>query len=383
MGKPIQAKQMQMETTMFIYFLLSLMLTVNTIWGQSVYPSQTAYPLIGIFGMADGGNIYDSVVAKENLFSQKTNCVMSYIYRDSWNNIQDPSTVFSRWRSRPEYKKIFSVPMLPSNTDSCGACIDPGTRKTARIQSTKNGAEGKYDSIWMRFSGELKSAFPTESVYIRLGWEFNCQDCGFAWAAYREDSSEWKIYFRRIVDIIRNQNPNAQIVFCSARDATDNTINDKNGVSDTLYYPGDNYVDVIGIDVFDKYKPAYSENDWEKGSWDEMNSLSTGIGLWSSFAKRHNKPFSIPEWGLVDSTMSPNSFGGDNPFFVQKIFDFVTDGTNNVVFAVYTQDSHGKSEMGKGLERYRGTFSKIYKFTPEDRKKLVKRKYVVETIEIK
>ena len=65
------------------------------------------------------------------------------------------------------------------------------------------------------------------------------------------------------------------------------------------YWPGDAYVDVGGADI---YKEAGKDPPWTK--FEDL----------FSFAKAHQKPFVVPEWGL---------FGVDDPTFVQHMCDFL------------------------------------------------------------
>jgi hypothetical protein len=65
------------------------------------------------------------------------------------------------------------------------------------------------------------------------------------------------------------------------------------------YWPGDEYVDVGGGDI---YKEAGAQPPWDK-----FNALY-------AFARAHHKPFSVPEWGL---------FGVDDKPFVQTMCEFL------------------------------------------------------------
>src|SRR5437764_3525938 len=65
------------------------------------------------------------------------------------------------------------------------------------------------------------------------------------------------------------------------------------------YWPGNEYVDVGGADI-------YKERNQEP-PWDKFEKLF-------AFSKAHSKPFAIPEWGL---------FGVDDPTFIQHMCDFL------------------------------------------------------------
>ncbi len=45
--------------------------------------------------------------------------------------------------------------------------------------------------------------------------------------------------------------------------------------------------------------------------------------FWTDFAKQHDKPVSLPEWGMWD-LYADSSGGKDNPQFVEYMYDFIT-----------------------------------------------------------
>jgi hypothetical protein len=58
-----------------------------------------------------------------------------------------------------------------------------------------------------------------------------------------------------------------------------------------------------------------------------------GLAFWSDFAKLHGKPMSLPEWGLW--RRDDGHGGGDNPFFITKMHEFMNDPSNNVAYQGY------------------------------------------------
>jgi glycosyl hydrolase family 26 len=68
------------------------------------------------------------------------------------------------------------------------------------------------------------------------------------------------------------------------------------GNSAQAYYPGDQYVDVVGNDLYDIKG---------KAEWDAADAL---------YKAHPGKPYAFPEWGL---------WGIDDPSFVKKMADFV------------------------------------------------------------
>jgi len=124
---------------------------------------------------------------------------------------------------------------------------DPGTFLTVQLglSMTEDGkpgesyegavAAGDYDSQISHLIAGLKSL--TVPVYLRIGYEFN----GLSWNGYRPEP--YKEAFRRIVNQIRAAQPELEVatVWCAAIDGTRNFED---------FYPGDDYVDWYGIDIF-------------------------------------------------------------------------------------------------------------------------------------
>jgi beta-mannanase len=93
------------------------------------------------------------------------------------------------------------------------------------------------------------------------------------------------------------------------------------------YYPGNNYVDVIGMDAYDDGMPGDPQS--QPARWNAEYSEGGGLEDIIAFAKANNKPMSLPEWGL-DSTS--DGFG-DDPYYVQQIENLVAN--NNFMYQSY------------------------------------------------
>lgn len=94
-------------------------------------------------------------------------------------------------------------------------------------------AAGLYDDKITSFIDGLESlAFP---AYIRIGYEFN----GTAWNGYQP--ATYKTAYIRITNMIRARGIEVATVWCFAMDGAMNFMD---------YYPGDEYVDWWGIDIF-------------------------------------------------------------------------------------------------------------------------------------
>lgn len=120
--------------------------------------------------------------------------------------------------------------------------------------------------------------------------------------------------------------------------------------------PGDDYVDFVGIEAFDMYPPLRDE-----AAWDARCASPTGLCSVIEFAREHGKQVGIAEWGVISCG---ENGGGDNPFFVQKMFETFAANSDIMGFESYFEDTtdgvcsallHG-TENPEASARYRGLY---------------------------
>ena len=207
--------------------------------------------------------------------------------RSSWNDIVNPAFMYGRWRGAPE-TVAFGVAMLPEHVAgvSLQAC-----------------ANGNYNSYWRQFGTNITSYGLGNSI-IRLGWEFNGN--WYIWQA--TNPTTWAECWRQIVTSARATAPGLQWDWNVNRGVSA-------GLADpTRAYPGDAYVDTIGVDSYDMWPGATTDANWQK----QLNGTQ-GLNYWLSFATSHGKKFAVPEWGNVTTGGSP---GGDNAAYVNDMLGF-------------------------------------------------------------
>ncbi len=95
-------------------------------------------------------------------------------------------------------------------------------------------------------------------------------------------------------------------------------------------YPGNAYVDIIGIDQYDG---SGDSNLPASGTarWNYLYNEADGIATVEAFAVANNKPLSIPEWGT--SSGAQPAGGGDDGAYVTGIANFVAN--HNVAYQSY------------------------------------------------
>jgi hypothetical protein len=205
---------------------------------------------------------------------------------------------------------------------------------TANVSLAQCGA-GQYDVHWANLANEL-AHYDLHRAYLRLGWEPD--GAWYAWKAPQGQGNEanYAACFRRIVQVMRRAQPGNQWKFVW----NPTTAWRSKSYLDAIW-PGNEYVDIVGIDLYDQSwaRNTYpypsvcdascrfgrQQNAWTRQSW--------YLYAIRDFAIAHGKPMAIPEWGVA---IRPDRHGGgDNPYFVRKMHEFIHDPANHVAFHAY------------------------------------------------
>jgi Glycosyl hydrolase family 26 len=206
----------------------------------------------------------------------------------------------------------YSLPMFPDQ---------PG-------YSLAECAAGAYDEYWA-LTGRRLVDHELAGAVVRPGWEFNAR--WYRWSAIGR-ADDYVGCFRAVVTAMRavpgnrftfDWNPNAGSSPFPAEQA----------------YPGDDYVDYVGVDVYDTSWTWYptpagtSTAIARERAWRWLLLGDHGLTFWRNFAAAHGKPLTVPEWALT--IRADGHGGGDNPLFVTNMLDFIADPANNVAYQHY------------------------------------------------
>ena len=207
----------------------------------------------------------------------------------------DPNFNWAKWKTAvPGRRLIISQALIPS-----GLPADWRAR----------GAAGEYDDHARALATNLVAAGLGDSI-IRLAHEANgnwsVDGLGYDAGQY----GNWKRFWARTARAMRSV-PGASFRF-------DWTINaGYRPIPFNQYYPGDDVVDIIGIDVYDFWPWSTPAPANPILRWKAQYQQPGGLGDLIRFGKQHRKPLSIPEWGL--SAVGHKGGAGDNPMFVHFI----------------------------------------------------------------
>jgi Glycosyl hydrolase family 26 len=258
---------------------------------------------------------------------RRLDVVEDWSARATWNDIVNPAWMYRRWRGQP-YTMAFGVAMLPDGV---------------RGVSIRACARGAYNYHWRQFGTVIRSYGLGHSI-IRLGWEFNG-----AWVFWKAtEPATWAQCWRQIVTSARSTAPDLQ---------WDWNVN--RGVSSALTdpvlaYPGNAYVNMIGIDSYDWWPPATTGAGWQT----QLNGKQ-GLDYWLAFATRHGKKLAVPEWGNVSQRTSA---GGDDPAYVWDMESFFRAHASHLAFEANFQgsDSNGgyraRTRVPRAAAAYRAGF---------------------------
>ncbi|CAL78479.1 hypothetical protein; putative glycosidase, putative secreted protein [Bradyrhizobium sp. ORS 278] len=158
--------------------------------------------------------------------------------------------------------------------------------------SLSDAAAGTYQDHYEQAARMLAQTRPRDVViYVRMGEEFNGD--WMPWAAAGHEQDFIRAYrnfvkaFRSVSGRFRFEwNVNVRETRMNAADA----------------YPGNDYVDVIGMDFY--YNTKWNPTDPDK-AWTEMVEGPYGLKWLEDFAAAHGKPTAYPEWGVNSDTAGP------------------------------------------------------------------------------
>jgi hypothetical protein len=249
-----------------------------------------------------------------------------FMARNTWANMVKSAGWIKKYAAAPG-PVVIGIGMLP---------------ETHRGQHAQCAA-GAFDSYITEIGNRLVSAGGGDSV-LRLGWEANRMG-SFPWAV-TGDGSSYKACFRRWVQKLRAVPGQAF------------TIDWNMGAKGTFpyhvdqMYPGNDVVDIIGVQIYDRCPPVTNETEWNARFVSTVKGTGSpfGLGAWFAYAESKGKRLSLPEWGIGGLRSICTKPGFDNPFFIKKMYEFLQANASKIAYEAYFS-GHDNSDGSNGSHK--------------------------------
>lgn len=188
-------------------------------------------------------------------------------------------------------------------------------------------AAGEFDHYYRNFArklGRFVEIFNMSPVVVRIAWESN----GLKYPHSITDPyiAEWKTTFARASDFLREHVPGVVIDWSSIKKG-------KTAASNAELYPGDDHVDIVGVDYYDAWPGAASERAWERQARRTRKGGPWGLQSWLDFARAQGKKLSLPEYGIRADLKRGG--GGDNDVYVRMIYAFIESNHGDIAYENY------------------------------------------------
>lgn len=251
-----------------------------------------------------------------------------------WFTVADTDHDWGAWvRAKPGRRLVIGQSLVPTEAPDDWA---------------KRGANGEYDA-YIRELGQKYVAAGLANSIIRLGHEANNPGHKDSLGPTEADQKAWRDYWAHFAEVIKSV-PGSSFQL-------DWTVNAwYRDIPLDRYYPGDEAVDVIGVDFYDNLAFRHEAFGEGQDRWQTQFDSPSGPGQVLDFARRHRKPLSVPEWGLLKQDAGG---AGDNATYVENMAALVRD--NNVAYQAYWVNDQTDvlpltSAVPRSLAAYRAHF---------------------------
>lgn len=238
--------------------------------------------------------------------------VGEYLDGRDWASIEGHQYFFdvyaSSGRARGYGRKlVLSVPLLP---DPLG--VDPGATLAA-------GAAGGHDDHFATLGRRLVDN-GLGAIVVRLGWEANSPG-NYPWSAV-PDPAAYRGAFACAARAMRAVAPDLRFDWSSTVAVDGHAFDARDA------YPGDDVVDVVGLDVYDMRSVPMSDAD----RWRWYRTAPGGLDEMAAFARSRGKQVGVPEWAVASTSWGG---GGDSPTFIANMHAWMDEV--RVAYEIYNE----------------------------------------------
>jgi hypothetical protein len=307
-------------------------------------PDPEPLPTTWLLGVHDGNGQPHMVRHFESWLERPVPVIQDVIRRVSWDAIAmrtpfDQSVargVRDYVNSHTNGRANWSMSMVPTPELQLYRQLFPGDDNLARLRMYENGATGAYNVHYRDLALNLERIGLRRAIF-RVGYEWNLVST-WPWSFQGPFmSAAWTETWRQIVTTMRAATPTCQWEY----DWNPTWGGYDNPTVLNAAWPGDDYVDVVGIDIYDRggnYPCEDFVNRWHNWALSRLTKAR-------SFARAHGKPLSIPEWG-VWQTLCNDGQGGwgagiDNPYYIEQMINWINANAQStpIYYAVYFNEA--------------------------------------------
>lgn len=213
-------------------------------------------------------------------------------------------------------------------------------------EMNRRGADNAYREQQIRLGRKLvEQGFNRPNHVVRVDWEANGN--WYAWSANRPGGAP--ALKQAIINYVTNLREGGcdQIRF----DLCWNQGPDQSGAS-FEFFPGPEYIDIVGIDQYDMWWPTYDESAWEK-----KMARSPSVRTVAQLARDNGIMWAWDEGG---NTHGDRNQGGDNPFYWDMVKKEIERNAANCAWHVTYDDPgapaslmHDFARNPRSWDRYR------------------------------
>jgi glycosyl hydrolase family 26 len=246
------------------------------------------------------------VSAFDSATDSNVTCLMSYLNgAPSWADWVSPWITqsyqgYTSWvAASPQTRElVLQVDLIPDSLENVN---DP-------LSWEQSCAAGDFNTYATQLGQNLVAAGLQNSV-LRLGAEMNGAWESDYMGSTAQEQSLWAQCFANEVTGLRQAAGEHFLIDWNPNACTQN-------VPYSNFYPGNAYVDIMGLDLYDVGCDAPSSPI----TWSALASEPYGLNAFETFATAQGKPMSFPEWGL---STTPN---GDDPAYIAGMGAAVAHG---------------------------------------------------------
>jgi hypothetical protein len=207
----------------------------------------------------------------ENWLSASAGHIMLFCDDSSWaNSLAKMEGEIEKW----------------AHTDVRREWVFPLCNSTQNLAATNAGT---HDAAITEMFEVIAAEDDNDEIWVRLGWEMNlATSSGYPWSAVDNGSANYVSAYKRVHALARAVD--SRFVFTWAPNWAAN--------NPEPMYPGDEYVDVIGMDAY--FKTQFEQSSGQTGDqvWAyKLTGGGYGLNWLASFALLHGKPIALCEWG--------------------------------------------------------------------------------------